>query len=375
MAGLNYVEVDSTSEYNIRQDCGNLLELKFQSLWGDAVLCPRLCGQSCNIKTDRKVSTMPEVYGTGDFRYEFVEGWPKLPAGSHFEECPGVAIDSRDNVYVLTRSEDPIMVFDSAGNYIRTIGKGQFSVSRTHGLYVAHDDSILAVDDGIHTVQKFNSEGEKIMELGERNNPSTKWGGEPFNRPTSAAIMPSNGDIYVSDGYGNSRIHVYTGSGEYKFSWGSPGIDPGQFIRPHNIAVDSQDKVYVVDRECHRIQIFDPQGKFITMWNNIHRPDAMVLWDEHIYVGELNGMVGVDDAPGLGHRVSIYDLNGNLVSRFGAAEEGEGPGQFVAPHSIAVDSRGDLYVSELPYTMARIRGSLENPPREMRSLSKYARVK
>ena len=315
---------------------------------------------------------MPEIYGEGDFRYEFVEDWAKLPAGSRFEECPGVAIDSQDNVFVLTRSEDPIMVFDQAGNYLRTIGKGQFSVARTHGLYMAHDDSILAADDGIHTIQKFNSAGEKVMEIGEKNNPAARWGGQPFNRPTSAAIMPSNGDIYVSDGYGNSRVHVYTGSGEYKFSWGSPGIDPGQFIRPHNIAIDSENQVYVVDRENHRIQIFDAQGKFITMWNNIHRPDAMVLWGEHIYVGELNGMVGVDDAPGLGHRVSIYDLKGNRVSLFGAAEEGEGPGQFIAPHGIAVDSKGDVYVSEVSYT---IRGSHENPPREPRSLSKYALVK
>ena len=181
--------------------------------------------------------------------------------------------------------------------------------------------------------------------------------------------MPSNGDVYVSDGYGNSRIHVYTGSGEYKFSWGSPGIDAGQFIRPHNIAVDADDKVYVVDREAHRIQIFDAKGNFITMWNNIHRPDSMVLWKGHIYVGELNGMGGVDDAPGLGHRVTVYDLNGNRVCMFGSQEEGEGPGQFIAPHGIAVDSTGAIYVSEVSYT---IRGQHLTPPREMRSLSKYA---
>ena len=98
----------------------------------------------------------------------------------------------------------------------------------------------------------------------------------------------------------------------------------------------------------------------------------MVLWDKHMYIGELNGIVGVDDAPGLGHRVSIYDLHGNLVCRFGNPEEGEGPGQFIAPHGIAVDSRGDLYVSEVSYT---IRGSKLNPPRELRSLSKYRRVR
>ena len=312
---------------------------------------------------------MSDVYGSGDFLYKHVDGWAKLPQGWKFLECPGVAVDSQDNVYVLTRGEHPIIVFDRDGNFLRTVGDGLFS-NRTHGLYIAHDDSILAADDGIHTIQKFSPDGEKLMEIGQRNQPAPKWGGQPFNRPTSAAIMPSNGDIYVSDGYGNSRIHVYTGSGQYRFSWGSPGIDPGQFIRPHNIAIDSNDQVYVVDREAHRIQIFDAQGTFITMWNNIHRPDSMVLWQDHIYVGELNGMGGVDDAPGLGHRVGIYDLNGDIVCRFGSPEEGEGPGQFIAPHGIAVDSQGSLYVSEVSYT---IRGSHMDPPKELRSLSKYER--
>jgi len=312
---------------------------------------------------------MAEVFGSGDFTYTFVDGWAKLPSGMTFKECPGVAVDSRDNVYVLTRGEHPIIVLDKDGNFVRSFGKGFFSDDRTHGLYIGHDDSLMVADDGIHTIQKFNSEGEKTMEIGERNHPAPRWSGQPFNRPTSAAIMPSNGDVYVSDGYGNSRIHVYTGSGEYKFSWGSPGIDAGQFIRPHNIAVDADDKVYVVDREAHRIQIFDAKGNFITMWNNIHRPDSMVLWKGHIYVGELNGMGGVDDAPGLGHRVTVYDLNGNRVCMFGSQEEGEGPGQFIAPHGIAVDSTGAIYVSEVSYT---IRGQHLTPPREMRSLSKYA---
>ena len=311
---------------------------------------------------------MPEVYGRGDFRYNFVENWAKLPSGMTFKECPGVAVDSRDNVFILTRGEEPIIVLDRDGNFVRSFGKGHFSENRTHGLYIAHDDSVLCADDGIHTIQKFSADGEKLMEIGEKNNPAPRWSGEPFNRPTSAAIHPGNGDIYVSDGYGNSRIHAYTGEGEYKFSWGSPGIDAGQFIRPHNIAIDSNANVYVVDREAHRIQIFDDQGKFIEMWNNIHRPDSMVLWGEHIYVGELNGMGGVDDAPGLGHRVSIFDLKGNLVSQFGDKNEGEGPGQFIAPHGIAVDSQGSIYVAEVSFT---IRGQHMSPAKELRSLSKY----
>lgn len=314
---------------------------------------------------------MADVFGYGDFRYTFADGWAKLPDGVRFHECPGVAVDSQDRVYVLTRGQHPIMVFDNDGNFLRSFGQGYFSENRTHGLYVAHDDTLLVADDAIHTIQFFTPEGEKVGELGERENPKPIWSGEPFNRPTSAAIRPSNGDIYVSDGYGNARVHVYSRNFEYKFSWGSPGIDPGQFMRPHNIAFDDEERVYVVDREAHRIQIFDPEGNFVTMWNNIHRPDAMVLWQDHIYIGELNGMAGLDSAPGMGHRVSIYDLSGELVCRFGDPAEGEGPGQFIAPHGIAVDSKGNVYVGEVSYT---IRGSRMDPPRELRSLSRYERA-
>ena len=312
---------------------------------------------------------MTQVFGNGSFKYAFVKDWAKLPPGMTFVECPGVAVDSLDNIYVLTRGEHPVIVFDRNGNFLRSFGEGLFS-NRTHGLFIAHDDSVLVADDGLHTIQKFSPQGLKLMEIGERDHPAQKWSGQPFNRPTSASIMPSNGDVYISDGYGNSCIHVYSAQGEYKFSWGEPGIDAGQFIRPHNIAIDSDDQVYVVDREAHRIQVFDAEGNFVTMWNNIHRPDAMVLWQDHIYVGELNGMQGVDDAPGLGHRVGIYSLTGELVCRFGAKEEGEGPGQFIAPHGIAVDSHGAIYVSEVSYT---IRGSHMDPPTELRSLSKYER--
>jgi DNA-binding beta-propeller fold protein YncE len=210
------------------------------------------------------------------------------------------------------------------------------------------------------------------MTLGERNQPSPKWSGQPFNRPTHAAVSPASGNLFVSDGYGNSRIHKYSADGRYLLSWGEPGIDAGQFIRPHNIAVDDQDRVYVADRECHRVQVFDGDGGFITMFSNIHRPDGMTIGpDGNIYVGELNGMPGVDDAPGLGHRVSILSREGKLLARFGDPAEGEGPGQFIAPHGIAVDSRGDIYVSEVSFT---IRGSKLTPPRELRSLSKLRRV-
>ena len=315
---------------------------------------------------------MGVVLGEGAFKYEALDGWEQLPEGVRLVECPGVAIDSKDHVYVFTRNaEYPVQVFDRDGSWLRSFGQGTFS-ERAHGIFIGPDDSVYAADDGIHTITKLTSDGEVVMTLGTRDSPSTKWGGEPFNRPTHAAVCPNTGDIFVSDGYGNSRVHKYTPDGRLLVSWGEPGIDAGQFMRPHNIAVDKDDRVIVADREAHRVQIFDADGKFLTMWNNIHRPDGMTIGpDGNIYIGELNGMPGVDDAPGLGHRVSILSPDGELLARLGDPEEGEEPGKFIAPHGIAVDSHGDIYVGEVAFT---IRGRHMDPPRELKSLKKLRKV-
>jgi DNA-binding beta-propeller fold protein YncE len=229
------------------------------------------------------------------------------------------------------------------------------------------------VDDGLHTIQKFTLDGKMLMTLGSPNQPAPKWQGKPFNRPTHVAVSRVTGHLYVSDGYGNSRIHKFTPEGRLVLSWGEPGIDPGQFIRPHNVVIDKDDRVYVADREAHRIQVFDANGKFLMMWNNIHRPDGICLDAEgNFFIGELNGMPGVDDAPGLGHRVSVYNLQGRLQTRFGDPEEGEGPGQFIAPHGVAVDSYGDLYVGDVAFT---IRGRHMNPPRHLRCFRKFRRIR
>jgi DNA-binding beta-propeller fold protein YncE len=120
------------------------------------------------------------------------------------------------------------------------------------------------------------------------------------------------------------------------------------------------------------VQVFDADGGFITMWSNIYRPDGMSFGpDGNMYIGELNNIPGVEGAPGLGHRISIVSPEGELLARFGDPEEGEAPGQFIAPHGVAVDSRGDIYVGEVSYT---IFGSKQDPPREVRSLSKLRKV-
>ncbi len=316
---------------------------------------------------------MAVTLGSGQFVYEALDQWEKLPAEVTVRDAPGVAVAADDTVYLLTRTpEFPIIVLDPDGGFLRSFGAGTFS-ERAHGILIAPDGSILCADDGTHTITRWSPQGELLATLGTREQPAPKWGGEPFNRPTHAAVSPSTGNIYVSDGYGNSRVHKFSPDGRYLLSWGSPGIDPGQFIRPHNLAIDDEDRIYVADRECHRVQVFDADGTFLTMWNNIHRPDGLTLGpDGNIYIGELNGIPGVDDAPGLGHRVSVLSRDGELLARFGAAEEGDQAGQFIAPHGIAVDSRGDIYVSEVPFT---IRGQHSDPPRQFKFLKKLRRLR
>jgi hypothetical protein len=300
--------------------------------------------------------------------YEPIQEWQQLPDDVVFIESPGVAVDSMDRVFVLTRNvENPVVVLDSAGTFLYSFGQGHFT-NRTHGILIADDDSVYCVDDGTHTVTKFTPEGELLMTIGVPNAPSEKYSGEPFNRPTDVAVSVVDGSLFISDGYGNARVHHYSAEGQLLNSWGEPGIDAGQFMIPHNIATDSEGLVYVADREAHRVQVFDHDGTFIRMFNNVHRPTGLTVGrDGNIYIGELCGIPLVRDAPGIGHRISVLSRSGELLGRFGSPIEGDAPGEFIAPHGVAVDSTGAVYVSEVSYTMY---GSCLAEPRHMRSLCK-----
>ena len=197
---------------------------------------------------------MSVTLGSGNFKYEALDSWPSLPGGAKFIETPGVAVDSQDEIYTFSRNvEHPVMVFNREGEFLRGFGAGVFS-NRTHGILIGPDDTVYCADDGIHTITKFTRNGELLMTIGTPGKASEIWKGEPFNRPTHAAVSKKTGDIFITDGYGNFRVHKYSPEGEYIKSWGSPGIEPGQFLRPHNIAVDDDDRVIVADREAHRVQ-------------------------------------------------------------------------------------------------------------------------
>jgi hypothetical protein len=317
---------------------------------------------------------MDHIFGTGEFRYAPVPDWAKLPEGWSFREVAAVGTDSQDRVYVFNRGDHPICVFDREGHFLTSWGEGLFS--RAHGLQIGPDDTLWCTDDGDHTVRKCTPDGRVLMTIGLPGAPAPYMSGRPFNRCTHTALSPE-GDLYVSDGYGNAAVHKYSPEGRHLLSWGAPGSEPGQFNLPHNIVCDAAGWVYVADRESHRVQVFDGQGRYQTQWNNLHRPCSMFLGRGPCpccYVGELGPVLPVNiDAPNLGPRISVLDMEGRLLSRFGAL--GEGPGQFWSPHGLAVDSQGDLYVGEVSFTAyPRYHAGQPPPAQGVRCLQKYRRI-
>ncbi len=308
-------------------------------------------------------------------RYEEIEDWAKLPEGWHFNEVAGVAVDDRDNVYVFSRSDHPMTIFDRDGNFLRSWGEGRYR--RPHSAHFAHDGHLYVTDDGLHIAHKCTLDGTVVLELGERGTPAPYMSGLPFHRCTHTALSPT-GDIYVSDGYGNSRIHKYNPRGKLLLSWGEPGSRPGQFNIPHNICCDADGWVYVADRENHRIQVFDGNGRYETQWNNLHRPCAMFMTSghcPHCYIGEIGPAMAVNrNVPDLGPRISILDRKGNLQAQLGGRSAGTGPMDFIAPHGIAVDSRGDIYVGEVSRTQWGHIFPQQPAPPDLRSLRKFRRI-
>ncbi len=271
------------------------------------------------------------VVGSGRFTYKVAETWAKLPDGWKFTQVAGIVIDSLDRVYVFNRSEHPMMIFDHDGNFINSWGEGMFITP--HGICLDQDKYIFLADSGNHTVKKFTLDGKLLMTLGTENEPEEN--GKPFNKPTDVSVSPS-GYIYVSDGYGNRRVHKFDPDGKLLTSWGSSGDEPGQFALPHGIFAYDDNNIYVADRENHRIQIFTSGGKFINQWKaDFNMPCTVFIdKDDNVYIPELR------------HRISIMNLKGELLARWGGVESNK-PGEFVAPHTACVDSHGNLYVGEV----------------------------
>lgn len=235
--------------------------------------------------------------GEGDWRYRVERNWARLPRWWTFgdEAASGPprtavkgAVAANGDVYVLSRSAHPVCVFDPSGQFVTSWGEGVFS-SFVHGLTIAPDQTVWITDSGTHLVSVHTLSGALLRTLGARDMPSPTLYARPFNMPTGVAFA-SSGEVYVSDGYGNRRVHCFAADGTLLRSWGEPGTGPGEFAIVHFIAIDDRDQIYIADRENQRIQVFDTQGGFVAEWTGFDMPSDLVFGREAIYVGGRDGL-------------------------------------------------------------------------------------
>lgn len=327
------------------------------------------------------------LVGQGCFRYRVEPSWAKFPGDGPHGEAVAVACDRRDRVFVFFRGPSPVRVYEADGTFVVAWGEGLFA--RPHGIFVGPDDTVYCTDDFDHTVRAFTPEGRLLWTLGTSGRPSDtgatstdyrtiRRAGPPFHYPTNLALGPS-GDMYISDGYGNARVHRFAPDGRLLQSWGEPGSGPGQFHLPHGIAVDRDGTVYVADRENSRIQLFTADGVYRGEWTDVARPCQ--VWVDRtngwIYVAEVGYRAGRWPGTGpaepgaAGGRVSIYDRGGKRLVLWGGGDNPCAPGDFFAPHGIWVDSRNAVYVAEVAMSAGGRQGVV---PASCHTLQKFVRL-
>lgn len=279
--------------------------------------------------------------GSGAYTYEVIEDWAQVPEGWHMPAA-AVAVDSQDRVYCYNREpHHPIVVFDRDGRFLGDWGDGEAEFA--HAIVIDAEDHIWLVDRDRGQILKYTTDGKLLDSIGERgfrsdtgvdpNNFSSRayrdvtHGGGPFNLPTDIAFAPS-GEMFISDGYGNARVHKFGADGTHLFSWGEPGTGPGEFNMPHGIHLDRQGRVLVCDRENDRVQVFSQDGEYLSTWPTKMIGPAIFYVDDAdtVYIPEHNG-----------GSISILNAEGELLTQWGDPE-------FRTCHGIAGDSHGDLYV-------------------------------
>jgi NHL repeat len=321
--------------------------------------------------------------GAPEIAFDSVPDYPKLPAGMNLGEVPGVAVNSKGHVFVFTRSNSAggpaygptaaqLLEFGPKGELLREVGKGLYGWSFAHSVRIDKDDNIWAIDKGSDMVIKFSQTGRVLMVFGRRKesadnarpwehvDPPLPAADGLFRQPTDVA-WDSGGNIYITDGYINSRVAKYDRNGDWVKSWGTKGTGPGQFDTPHSIAIDRSDNVYVGDRGNHRVQVFDTEGRFLRMFSVDIPPDpGTKAVNGNTPTGDrLTAMIGAPNAlcitPGptqvlfLGEstfpgRIFELSLDGKVLGVIGRS--GRQLKQFSGAHALACPSETELYVGE-----------------------------
>ena len=298
---------------------------------------------------------MEPIVGSGKYTYRVNDEWQRPPAGLDVRAC-AVSVDSQDRVYCFNRNpEHAVVIFDRYGNFLSSWGAGLFTFP--HAIRIVQEngqDVVWLCDEHHQTFQTFTTDGRLLQTIGEKDArsdsgvpaddfSSAAWkkvthGGGPFNLPTDIAFAP-DGSMFMTDGYGNARVHKFSPDAKYQFSWGEPGTAPGQFNLPHGVWIDRRGRVLVADRENDRVQVFDQKGKLLSVWSTELIGPAFFYVDDDdiVYIPEHNG-----------GRISILTLDGERLARWG-----DGP-VHRSCHGIWVDSHSDLYVVQ-PGEWGRVR--------------------
>ncbi|MEJ0020329.1 MAG: 6-bladed beta-propeller [Acetobacteraceae bacterium] len=271
--------------------------------------------------------------GTARPSYELIRDFLKLPAGQSFGQVSRVGTDSQDRVYVFQRKDPPVVVFDRDGTYLGAWGSGE--VTDPHGLKIV-DDIVYTTDRSDSVAKAFTLDGTPVLELGQRGVHSdtgctgSPWlalrAAGPFNHPTEMIAHP-NGDIYVTDGYRNARVHRFTRDGQLVASWGSPGKAAGEFHLPHSIAIDPEGRLCVADRANRRIQIFSPDGEVLGAWTGMGGPNDITRGPDGTFV------IAEQEVGGEPAHVCVRDASGRVLARMASRHV----------HGVGIDSRGDIY--------------------------------
>jgi hypothetical protein len=296
-----------------------------------------------------KAQNVPEI------PFESVPDFLKLPPNLYLGEGIGVATNSKGHIFVYTRAQDTrLFEFDPSGKFLREIGDGSYGFAFAHALRVDPQDNIWAVDEGTNMLIKFSPEGRVAMLLGRRPEPVASLFPAPagpgpytFNRPTDVA-WDAAGNIFVADGYGNSRVVKYDKNGRFLASVGSLGSQPGQLNLPHTMAADAKGNVYVGDRSNNRVQVFDNNLAFKAIYDQVGSPWAVCITPgPHQYLYSSNSNPDSNNAEVAAVSGEIYkmELDGTILGKFGTA--GKQLGQFSTTHEIDCRNENELLISEI----------------------------
>lgn len=276
--------------------------------------------------------------------YVVVPGWPALAPDVELGETSGVGVDSHGHVFLFHRGPGASILglAPEDGRVVVRFGEGVFL--NPHGLAIGPNDEIWVTDTLRHQVLRFSHAGELLQTLGERGVAGVDLA--HFDQPTDLAFA-SNGEIYVSDGYGNSRVVRFSPEGEPIGSFGRKGAALGEFDLPHGIAIDARDRIYVADRANQRVQVFDRDGNPLAAWGPERFGADSRAWGVEVAGDRLYVIDGGHMDPSRpGHaRITRLDLEGRVEASW--SRYGEGPGELAWGHDVAVGKDGAVYSAEV----------------------------